>query len=265
MKKILGIILVLILTVILANQIKSAQAQLADEPITGPITSPITGPLLSPTPTPSVSPTMTPTPTLIQTISTTPTPTITPTPTPVNISNYTKLGGLNLDGYCSAIGSPWDVVLNGTWYCGNGSEIITMTDACRWQYGMSNVVAVQDVANDVYSWSCYTPASSVSPTETPSVTPTLTPTETPSVTPSVTLTSTPSLFPTNTPNPTQSYISAASHRRKNNFHPTFFHFSKGFPFSFVNASNFFNTSHFFTKPAEPQTIIAKACTTHDAK
>ena len=257
MKKILGIILVLILTVILVQQVKAAEAQLADEPITGPITSPITGPITS------VTPSTTPTPTLIQTISTT--PTVTPTPTPVNISNYTRLGGLNLDGYCSAIGKSWDTVINGVWYCGNGSEIINMTAACQWQYGTSNAVAVQDVASDVYSWSCYAPSISVtptlSPTETPAVTPSTTPTETPSVTPSTT--STPSILLTNTPTPTQTSIQR--YIKRNTFSVSFFHFPAGFPFAFVNAARFFNISHFFVQQSHAQIITAQACTTHDQK
>lgn len=105
-------------------------------------------PTSSPTPTQAVA---TPTPTR----SATPTPTrsLTPTPTP---GFTTRLGGLNLNGYCATLGFAAQANLtNGTWYCSGSTTAINLTNACMWQYNLTAVIAKQDRTNDPYSWSCY--------------------------------------------------------------------------------------------------------------
>src|SRR5438874_2582095 len=151
-KKIIGILIVVFLIALVVLQLKKVNAQLADEPITGPITSPIESPTEIPTITLTESPTPTesgPTPTLITTVSSTPTPiesgptpTESPTPTPT-LAPGTKLGGLDLDSYCTNTNNPGLLLSNNTWLCSDGSVSIDMTAACQWQYGMSDVVANQ--------------------------------------------------------------------------------------------------------------------------
>lgn len=133
----------------------------------------------TPTPTPTTTATPTPTPT--------PTPTATPTPAP-----GTRLGGMNLSGYCQSIGQGGAVLNSSTWSCSSGSAI-NMNSACQWQYNLSTAVAIQETAGNPYSWTCYS-SSSTTPTPTPTVTPTPTPT------PTVTATPTPTPTPT-TQNP----------------------------------------------------------------
>lgn len=68
------------------------------------------------------------------------------------------LGGVDLDGYCKSIGY-WGVVLESHdaygWRCQRATERahISMTAACRWQYGNP---AARDVlpALGPYDWKC---------------------------------------------------------------------------------------------------------------
>jgi hypothetical protein len=260
MRKYFGVLLASILAICVLIQIHDANAELTDQPLTGPITSPITGPLTSPT--------VTPTPTLIQTISSTPTPstssgpTATPTPTQMPLpSSFMRLGGLNLDQYCSVLGEPWDVLINGTWYCANGADPINMTAACQWQFGASDVIAHQDIPNNAYSWSCYGPQVSTTPslTLTPTEVPTMIPTETPSLTPTVTPTEIPTPSVTETPTVTETVSSTPTiteepDHKKEPFHFTFphLHFS-GFPF---------NSIHFFSHQQRAKSVEGNTCTMH---
>lgn len=72
-----------------------------------------------------------------------------------------RLGGLNLNNYCSSIeplskaSFPGDI-----WRCIPGGAVIDMNKACRWQYLNQDVIANQDTAGDPYSWVCYAIASS---------------------------------------------------------------------------------------------------------
>lgn len=149
-------------------------------------------PRLTPTPTPKSTPTPTqkPTPTS--------TPVVSPTPTPTTAS--TKLGGMNLDGYCNSIGRPGVTLSNNTWYCGNGTSAINMTAECQWQYN-STAVARQETAGNPYSWACYT--SGGNPTPTPSTGPTATPRPTSQLTPTPT-----QISPTPTPQQATNYYMA---------------------------------------------------------
>lgn len=127
---------------------------------------------------------VTPTPTM----SFTPTPTARITATPTSIPPQTRLGGMNLVGYCNSFGQGGAVLNNTTWVCSTGGAVINMTAACQWQYVPSAVV-LQEVAGNPYTWSCYS-SGSVVPTPTPTATPAI-------------LTPTPTIIPpTTTPVPT---------------------------------------------------------------
>ncbi|HSW88654.1 MAG TPA: hypothetical protein VLG12_05845 [Candidatus Saccharimonadales bacterium] len=282
MTKFLGLILASIFSVILIVQIDQVQAQVGDEPITGPITSPITGPMTSPTgsptptliasftstPTPSTSsgptatPTMTitPTSTVTPTMTATPTPTITPTATPTPLpSNVARLGGLNLQGYCAAVANPWDTVVNGEWYCGNGSAKIDMTAACQWQNARTDTFAFQDRPGDVLSWSCYAASPNVTVTPTVSLTPTPSTSSGPTATPTVTVTAT--ITPSEAISPTpsigsESTITPTVTQTETNHHDRHFelpfHFSHWFAFMR-------HVSH------EKENKSLQSCSVHDKK
>lgn len=153
----------------------------------------------------TATPTNTPAPTNASQPTATPTtgPLPTATPTPVTV---TRLGGMNLYGYCQSIGQNGGSTLNGsTWDCSPSGSAINMTAACQWQYANPSAFAQEDQANNPYSWSCYsggtvptpTPTTSVNPTATPTIRPTATPT------PRATATPTPKVTATPTPTPTQ--------------------------------------------------------------
>ncbi|HSW96566.1 MAG TPA: hypothetical protein VLF89_01940 [Candidatus Saccharimonadales bacterium] len=297
MTKFLGLILASIFSVILIAEVAQVQAQVGDEPITSPLTSPITGPMTSPTETPTptlintltttpsttVAPTVTVTPTLTITMTPTVTPEMTTTPTPTYTimptititpmpsatptplpSNVIRLGGLNLEGYCAAVGNPWETVSNGEWYCGNGSAKIAMTAACQWQNALTNTFAFQDRMSDIYSWSCYatspdvtitpTPSITVSPTMTATVTPTpmqtVTPTPSEEVSPTPSLSAEPTLTPTVTPEDSH-------HSDKYPFHFNF----HGFSFKAILAAIHAENHRHNLKEETP--IKAKACSIHD--
>lgn len=252
MTKFLGIILASIFSVILVVQVEQVRAQLADSPITGPITSPITGVLTSPTdsPTPTLIDSLTSTPiltaTLTPTVTNTPTPSANPTPLPANVS---RLGGLNLDGYCVSIGKDGDTVVNGDWYCGNGSAKIDMSAACQWQNARTDTFAFQDRAGDIYSWSCYATTPTVTPTASVTVAPTVVPTATVTVTPTQSAAATPTDMPTATPVP--------SHHNDFRFH--------GFSFdAIMNAIHFLQNKSHESNHKDVKQITAKACSIHDA-
>lgn len=248
MTKFLGIILASIFSVILIVQVEQVSAQLADSPITGPITSPITGSLTSPTdsPTPTLIDSLTSTPTL----TATPTPTAIPTPLPTNV---TRLGGLNLDGYCVSIGKDGDTVANGDWYCGNGSAKIDMSAACQWQNARTDTFAFQDRAGDIYSWSCYTTTPTVTPTASVTIAPTVIPTATATVTPTTSVETTPTDMPTVIPTP--------SNHNSDHF-PFRFH---GFSFdAIINAIHFFQNKSHGSNHKDVKLMTAKACSIHDA-
>ncbi|MGI8419237.1 MAG: tyrosinase family protein [Candidatus Levyibacteriota bacterium] len=109
-----------------------------------------------------------------------------------NAQTATRLGGMNLDGYCGSLNAG-GASLNGTsWQCDSGAAI-NMSAACQWQYATSSATAVQETANNPYSWACYS-GSPAQPTSTPTPTtgsgPTATPTPTRAVTPTPTSTQT---------------------------------------------------------------------------
>lgn len=115
----------------------------------------------------------------------------------------TRLGGMNLDGYCRSINQGGVILNNNTWTCESGAQI-NLNSACQWQYQNTNAVAVQEVANNPYTWTCYLPDPSTTPTPTTAPTPTQTPTSTVAPTPTrtPTQTSTPTPTPTQTVTPT---------------------------------------------------------------
>jgi glucose/arabinose dehydrogenase len=122
-------------------------------------------------PTPTVA-LPTPTPGL-------PTPTVAlPTATPVLNQ---RLGGMDLNGYCTSQNAGNDASPSGNnWLCSQTGQIINMTNACQWQYKTVNAAAKQETVGDPYSWACYT-AQGTNPTPTvalPTPTPVL-PTATP--------------------------------------------------------------------------------------
>ncbi len=102
-------------------------------------------------------------------------PVATPTPTPGGTPQ--KLGGMNLDGYCKSKGQTGAAVVNGTWNCTPSNTAIDMNASCVWQYVDANAYAKQDIAGNVYSWTCYTNGAAPNPTPTP--TPVINPTPTP--------------------------------------------------------------------------------------
>jgi len=77
-----------------------------------------------------------------------------PTPLP---EGSIKEGGLNLDAYCQSINLPVSGVINGIWYCGNGTVTLDLTKACQWQYSDSTSFSFEEQANNAYSWNCYAP------------------------------------------------------------------------------------------------------------
>jgi len=75
-----------------------------------------------------------------------------PTPLP---EGSIKEGGLNLDAYCQSINLPVSGVINGVWYCGNGTLALDLTKACQWQYTDTISFSFEEQANNAYSWNCY--------------------------------------------------------------------------------------------------------------
>lgn len=127
------------------------QAGVTPTPTTG--VTPVLTP--KPTPTSAITPTGSPKPTPTATVKPTPTATVKPTPTPTGKS-LTKLGGMDLNGYCVSIGKgSTATVINGIWNCTSNGPVIPMTDECKWQYKNTSAVAVQAYAGNAYSWSCY--------------------------------------------------------------------------------------------------------------
>lgn len=119
----------------------------------------------------------------------------------------TRLGGLNLDGYCRSINQGGVMLTNNTWVCQSG-QTVNMDSACQWQYPNQNAVSQQETPGNPYTWACYqldtttpTVTSNPSPTITPNPpTPTNAPTSSPTPTPTLrnTLTPTPTVVPTST-------------------------------------------------------------------
>ncbi len=77
------------------------------------------------------------------------------------------LGGLNLDGYCYAIGYNVAILLNphlgpnaayNNWRCqaSDGSvHPFSMEQACKWNYNIEQVQAHPTDPDDAYTWTCY--------------------------------------------------------------------------------------------------------------
>jgi lysophospholipase L1-like esterase len=115
---------------------------------------------------------------------------------PASAATIARLGGMNLDGYCSSLGQGSAGLNGNTWTCTTPRTNIDMSKACQWQYPNQNASAVQDTAGNVYSWTCY----SNTPDTTPAPNPT-TAIPTPTRIPGVTITPTPTQP---IPTPTQS-------------------------------------------------------------
>ena len=102
----------------------------------------------------------------------------------VSAQTATRLGGMNLDGYCTSLNQGTSRLANNAWSCTNGTAI-NMTSACQWQYPGQNATASQDNTTSPYSWTCYagtapvTPTSSPTATSTPTRAPTAIPTSAP--------------------------------------------------------------------------------------
>lgn len=143
-------------------------------------------------------------------------------PTPTSTTGGTKLGNMNLYGYCASqnLGQK-AVVMGQNWQCINSQQLINLTAACVWQYKQPNAYANEDTPGNPYTYNCYvggTPLSTsptanlqqqtsiATPTVIPRPTLTLTPipsyTSTPTVTPFLPLTPTPTFLPTMTSMPT---------------------------------------------------------------
>ncbi|MGH7204373.1 MAG: tyrosinase family protein [Candidatus Levyibacteriota bacterium] len=120
----------------------------------------------------------------------------------VKAQTATRLGGMNLDGYCSNLNAGGASLNGNTWQCDSGAAI-NMSAACQWQYATSSATAVQEIANNSFSWACYS-GNTAQPTATPTPTQAVTPTATnaPTPTPTRAITQT----PTPTPNQTGSTI-----------------------------------------------------------
>ncbi len=73
----------------------------------------------------------------------------------------TKLGGVNLNGYCKSIGDTGASLDGKTafdWHCvtQSGAHVgITVTAACQWQYKRSDASALWNNYFSPYSWRCY--------------------------------------------------------------------------------------------------------------
>ncbi len=110
----------------------------------------------------------------------------------------TRLGGMNLEGYCRSLNQGGSTLNGNTWQCESGSTI-NLDAACRWQYNNATSVARQEVTNNPYTWACYTAGS----TPTPTISPTQAPTPTQIVsTPTRAASPTPTRMVTPTPLPT---------------------------------------------------------------
>lgn len=105
------------------------------------------------------------------------TPTSTPTVTPTPSQNPTRLGGLNIDGYCVATNNGRQAIVNWIWECTGDNKPVNFTSVCQWQYS-PQAIASQDISGNPFTWSCY-PGSSVTPTNTQTPTPTVTLSPTP--------------------------------------------------------------------------------------
>jgi hypothetical protein len=85
------------------------------------------------------------------------------TVTLTNAPTFTTLGGLDLNGYCHAIGDIGGVSLDGTtvydWHCvdSHGQHVsLDMNNACAWQYPTSpSALSQYGNVNNPNTWSCY--------------------------------------------------------------------------------------------------------------
>lgn len=97
-----------------------------------------------------------------QGIVTVPGATTSVTVTLTNVPTFANLGGLDLSGYCHAIGDIGGTSLDGTtandWHCidSHGQHVgIDLNSACDWAYPTSpSAFAQYSNLNDPYSWSC---------------------------------------------------------------------------------------------------------------
>ena len=109
----------------------------------------------------------------------------------------TRLGGMNLWGYCQSINQGGSELRGDTWTCQTG-QVISLNNACAWQYARP-AEAIQEQAGNPFTWACY--AVTATPTPTPTIVfPTATPVPTSTPVPTIAATATP--IPTNTPIPT---------------------------------------------------------------
>lgn len=90
----------------------------------------------------------------------------------------TRIGGMNLDGYCINQNQGGATLTNNVWNCQSGSTI-NLTAACQWQYPGQNASAVQETPNNPYTWTCYTTDTTPTPTPTGTAMVTNTPNPTP--------------------------------------------------------------------------------------
>lgn len=116
----------------------------------------------------------------------------------VNAQTATRLGGMNLDGYCRNLNQGGASLIGITWTCDSGTAI-NMNAACQWQYASTSATAVQETANNAFSWACYSGSVPATPTPTPTRAATPTPTNVPTPTPTRTVTTVPTPTPTTAP------------------------------------------------------------------
>lgn len=64
-----------------------------------------------------------------------------------------KIGGMDIYQYCLQNKLPALKLTNNTWTC--GSQSISMTNVCKWQYKNTTAYAQQSTAGNPYTWSCY--------------------------------------------------------------------------------------------------------------
>lgn len=135
----------------------------------------------------------------------------------------TLLGGMDLNGWCTAINEGQALLQNNTtWVCTGNNQPIDFTTQptpnCVWQYNVTDAYAVQTQSGNPYSWACFTnqtssSSSSTSPTATP------TPTATPPTPTPTTATVTPTATPTPINNATDDWPTYKYDVKRSSYNP----------------------------------------------